>query len=64
MEGEIKSAEARVELSRKKFERADELQKKNFVSASARDEAEAELPPRAPSSCAPRRRTGSSPSSR
>ena len=42
MEGEIKSAEARVELSRKKWERADELQKKNFVSANARDEAEAE----------------------
>lgn len=42
MEGEIKSAEARVELSRKKWERADELQKKNFVSANARDEAQAE----------------------
>jgi RND family efflux transporter MFP subunit len=42
MEGEIKSAEARVELTRKKWERADELQKKNFVSANARDEAEAE----------------------
>jgi RND family efflux transporter MFP subunit len=41
-EGEIKSAEARVEISRKKFERADELLKKSFVSASARDEAEAE----------------------
>lgn len=43
MEGEIKSAEARQELARKKFERTDELQKKNFISASARDEAEAEL---------------------
>ena len=42
MEGELKAAEARVELARKKWERADELQKKNFVSASARDEAEAE----------------------
>jgi RND family efflux transporter MFP subunit len=42
MEGDIKSAEARVELSRKKWERADELQKKNFVSANARDEAQAE----------------------
>jgi RND family efflux transporter MFP subunit len=41
-EGEIKSAEARVELTRKKFERAEELVKKNFVSANARDEAEAE----------------------
>ena len=43
MEGEVKSAEARVDLARKKFERDDELQKKNFVSASARDEAEAEM---------------------
>ncbi len=42
MEGELKSAEARVELTRKKWERADELQKKNFISANARDEAEAE----------------------
>jgi RND family efflux transporter MFP subunit len=43
MEGEIKSAEARVDLTRKKFERTEELVKKNFVSASARDEAEAEF---------------------
>jgi RND family efflux transporter MFP subunit len=42
MQGEIKSAEARVELARKKWERAEELQKKNFVSESARDEAQAE----------------------
>ena len=42
MQGEIKAAEARVELTRRKWERADELQKKNFVSASARDEAQAE----------------------
>jgi len=42
MVGELKSAEARVGLSRKKWERADELQKKNFVSENARDEAEAE----------------------
>lgn len=42
MQGEIKSAEARVELTRKKWERADELQKKNFVSENARDEAQAE----------------------
>lgn len=41
-EGELKSAEARVDLTRKKFERADELLKKNFVSANARDEAEAD----------------------
>jgi RND family efflux transporter MFP subunit len=42
MEGELKSAEARVELARKKWERAVELQRQNFVSANARDEAEAE----------------------
>ena len=42
MEGEIKAAEARVDLARKKWERADELHKRNFVSANAKDEAEAE----------------------
>ena len=42
-EGEIKAAEARVEITRKKHERAEELLKKNFVSANARDEAEAEF---------------------
>lgn len=42
MQGELKSAEARVDLSRKKWERAEELQKKNFVSQNARDEALAE----------------------
>jgi len=42
MEGDIKQAEARVDLTRKKWERAAELQKKNFVSANARDEAEAD----------------------
>jgi len=43
MEGEIKAAEARVDLAKKKWERADELAKRNFVSANAKDEAEAEL---------------------
>lgn len=43
MEGEIKAAEARVDLAKKKWERTDELAKRNFVSANARDEAEAEL---------------------
>lgn len=43
MEGEIKAAEARVELSKKKWERADELAKRKFVSENAKDEAEAEL---------------------
>jgi RND family efflux transporter MFP subunit len=43
MEGELKSAEAKLDLSKKKWERADELHKKNFVSANARDEAEAEF---------------------
>jgi RND family efflux transporter MFP subunit len=42
MVGEVKAAEARVELTRKKWERAKELQKGNFVSANSRDEAEAE----------------------
>lgn len=42
MEGELKAAEARVDISRKKWERADELHKMNFVSSNARDEAEAE----------------------
>lgn len=42
MEGELKAAEARLDLARKKWERAEELLKRNFVSANARDEAEAE----------------------
>lgn len=42
MEGELNSAEARVDLARKKWQRAEELLKRNFVSANARDEAEAE----------------------
>jgi RND family efflux transporter MFP subunit len=42
MEGEIKAAEARVELTRKKWERAVELEKMKFVSANSKDEAEAE----------------------
>ena len=42
MEGDLKSAQARVELTRKKYERAEELVKKNFVSASSRDDAEGE----------------------
>jgi len=41
-EGEIKSAQARVDITKKKWERAEELVKKNFVSENARDEAEAE----------------------
>jgi RND family efflux transporter MFP subunit len=41
-EGEIKAAEAKVDITRKKWERAEELVKKNFVSANARDEAEAD----------------------
>lgn len=43
MQGEIKAAEARVDIAQKKFSRADDLLKRNFVSANARDEAEAEL---------------------
>ena len=41
-EGELKAAQAKVDITRKKWERAEELVKKNFVSANARDEAEAE----------------------
>jgi RND family efflux transporter MFP subunit len=40
--GEIKAAEARVDITLKKLRRADELVKQNFVSVNARDEAEAE----------------------
>jgi RND family efflux transporter MFP subunit len=42
MQGELKAAEAKVDLAQKKWKRAEELQKKNFVSANARDEAESE----------------------
>jgi len=42
MQGEIKAAEARLELAQRKFTRAEELYKQNFVSSTARDEAEAE----------------------
>ena len=40
--GEIKSAEARVEITRKKAQRAADLHAQNFISANARDEAQAE----------------------
>lgn len=42
-QGEIKLAEARVDLASKKFNRAEELHKQNFISANARDEALAEF---------------------
>ena len=42
MQGELKAAEARVELTRKKQVRAEELYKQNFVSVNARDEAQAD----------------------
>lgn len=42
MQGELKAAEARVDITRKKWQRAEELLKKNFVSENARDEALAE----------------------
>lgn len=41
--GDIKVSEARVEITRKKFERADQLFKQQFISANARDEAEADF---------------------
>jgi len=40
--GEIKAGEARVDITLKKLKRAEELVKQNFISANARDEAEAE----------------------
>ncbi|OGA51785.1 MAG: hypothetical protein A3G24_15475 [Betaproteobacteria bacterium RIFCSPLOWO2_12_FULL_62_13] len=43
MQGEIKVAEARVDITQKKLRRAEELIKQNFISANARDEAEAEF---------------------
>jgi len=42
MQGEINAAEARVDLAQKKFSRAEDLHKRNFVSANALDEAGAE----------------------
>ena len=42
MRGELKAAEARVDLAQKKMVRADELYKQNFVSVNAREEAQAE----------------------
>jgi RND family efflux transporter MFP subunit len=41
--GEIKSAEARVDIAQKKRQRADELFKQNFISTNARDEAQADF---------------------
>ena len=43
MQGELKTAEARVDLAEKKMVRAEELYKQNFVSVNARDEAQAEF---------------------
>lgn len=42
MQGELKAAEARLELAEKKLQRAEELYKQNFISVNARDEAQAE----------------------
>jgi len=43
MQGELRAAEARMDLAQKKMLRAEELYKQNFVSVNARDEAEAEF---------------------
>lgn len=43
MQGEIKAAQARLDIAQKKAHRAEELFKQNFVSNNARDEAQAEL---------------------
>ena len=42
MTGELKAAETRVDITKKKWERAEELVKKNFVSQNAKDEAESD----------------------
>ena len=42
LQGAVKSGESRVEYSTKKHTRQEELFKQNFISANARDEAEAE----------------------
>lgn len=42
MQGELKAAQARVELTRKKLVRAEELYKQNFVSVNTLDEADAD----------------------
>lgn len=42
MQGELNAARARAELARKKLDRAEELLKRDFVSANTRDEADAE----------------------
>jgi RND family efflux transporter MFP subunit len=43
MEGQITTAQSRIDYARKKFARAEELQKANMGTSQARDEAEAEL---------------------
>jgi len=43
MQGELKSAEARLDIAQKKAQRAEELFKQQFISANARDEAQAEF---------------------
>jgi RND family efflux transporter MFP subunit len=43
MQGEVKAAEARAELAQKKFQRAQDLYERKFISSNARDEADAEL---------------------
>jgi RND family efflux transporter MFP subunit len=43
MQGEMKAAEARLDIASKKAKRAEDLFKQNFLSTNARDEAAAEL---------------------
>jgi len=42
-QGEINLSEARIDLAAKKLKRVEELHRQNFVSANARDEAQAEF---------------------
>lgn len=43
MQGELRAAQARVDLTQKKLVRAEELYKQNFVSVNALDEAQADF---------------------
>jgi len=42
MQGDVDAAQAKVDLTEKKWQRAEELRKKNFISKNARDEAQEE----------------------
>jgi RND family efflux transporter MFP subunit len=43
MEGQVDAAQARLELARRKLDRAEKLHQQNFISPNARDEAAADV---------------------